>query len=87
MIELGDVFIACPGGTGTLEEISEIISRISLKQMNAPCIIWNYNEFYLGLKTLLNHMAEMGLSSKKRQKMIYFVESFEQVTRILSKMG
>lgn len=26
MIELGDVFIAFPGGTGTLEEISEIMS-------------------------------------------------------------
>lgn len=28
MIELGDVFVALPGGVGTLEEISEIMSRI-----------------------------------------------------------
>lgn len=27
MIELGDAFIAFPGGTGTLEEISEIMSK------------------------------------------------------------
>ena len=38
MIELGDAFIAFPGGTGTLEEISEVMSKISLKQLNAPCI-------------------------------------------------
>ncbi|MBQ9720393.1 MAG: TIGR00730 family Rossman fold protein, partial [Oscillospiraceae bacterium] len=25
MIELGDAFIACPGGTGTLEEIAEVM--------------------------------------------------------------
>ena len=31
MIELGDVFIAFPGGTGTLEEIAEVMSKVSLK--------------------------------------------------------
>jgi len=30
MIELGDAFIAFPGGTGTLEEITEVISKLSL---------------------------------------------------------
>ena len=39
MIELGDAFIAFPGGTGTLEEISEVMSKISLKQLHAPCIL------------------------------------------------
>lgn len=31
MIELGDAFIAFPGGTGTLEEITEVISKLSLR--------------------------------------------------------
>ena len=30
MIELGDAFIAFPGGTGTLEEITEVMSKLSL---------------------------------------------------------
>ena len=30
MIELGDAFIAFPGGTGTLEEISEVMLIIPL---------------------------------------------------------
>ena len=33
MIELGDVFIAFPGGTGTLEEIAEVMSKVSLKHL------------------------------------------------------
>ncbi|HAX35636.1 MAG TPA: TIGR00730 family Rossman fold protein, partial [Tyzzerella sp.] len=43
MIALGDAFIAFPGGTGTLEEISEIISKVALNQLNAPCILYNLN--------------------------------------------
>lgn len=41
MIELGDAFIAFPGGTGTLEEISEIMSAVSLGHLSAPCILYN----------------------------------------------
>ena len=41
MIELGDAFIAFPGGTGTLEEISEVMSKVSLKQLDAPCILYD----------------------------------------------
>ena len=43
MIELGDVFIAFPGGTGTLEEIAEVMSKVSLKHLEAPCILYNLN--------------------------------------------
>ena len=43
MIELGDAFIAFPGGTGTLEEIAEVMSKVSLKHLNAPCILYNLN--------------------------------------------
>lgn len=85
MIELGDAFIAFPGGTGTLEEIAEIMSKVSLKQLDAPCILYNLNGFYQDLKALLNHMIEMDLSSKKRQEGIYFAESLEQIKHILSK--
>lgn len=85
MIELGDAFIAFPGGTGTLEEITEIMSKVSLKQLDAPCILYNLNGFYRDLKALLNYMIEMGLSSKERQEGIYFAESLEQIKRIISK--
>ena len=35
MIELGDAFIAFPGGTGTLEEITEVMSKVYLGHLNA----------------------------------------------------
>lgn len=83
MIELGDAFIAFPGGTGTLEEIAEVMSKVSLKHLNAPCILYNLNGYYDDLKALLDHMIEKGLSSKDRQEGIYFTENLEDIKRIL----
>lgn len=84
MIELGDAFIAFPGGTGTLEEIAEVMSKVSLKHLDAPCILYNLNGYYNALQALLEQMIEKGLSSRARQEGIYFAESLEEIRRILS---
>lgn len=86
MIELGDAFIVFPGGTGTLEEIAEVMSKVSLKQLNAPCILYNLNGYYNSLKELLHHMIEKGLSSKERQEGIYFAENLHQIQKILGSI-
>ena len=83
MIELGDAFIAFPGGTGTLEEISEVMSKVSLKQLDAPCILYNLNGYYDSLKQLLDHMIKMGLASENRQQGIYFADDMEDIKALL----
>ena len=83
MIELGDAFIAFPGGTGTLEEIAEVMSKVSLKHLSAPCILYNLDGYYNDLKALLHRMIEKGLSSKERQAGIYFAENLDEIKRIL----
>ena len=83
MIELGDAFIACPGGTGTLEEISEVMSLVSLKKLSAPCILYNLNGYYDSLKALLQHMIEMGLSSEDKQRGIYFASCLDGIKELL----
>ena len=85
MIALGDAFIAVPGGTGTLEEITEVMSKVSLKQLDAPCILYNLNGYYNDLKALLRHMIEKGLSSEDRQQGIYFAEDLAQIRAILEQ--
>ena len=85
MIELGDAFIAFPGGTGTLEEIAEVMSQIALQQLDAPCILYNLNGYYNSLKELLEHMIEKGLSTEERQKQIYFVENLADIKAILGE--
>ena len=83
MIELGDAFIAFPGGTGTLEEIAEVMSKVSLRHMDAPCILYNLHGYYNDLRALLDHMIEMGLSTEERQRGIYFAEDLGQIREIL----
>ena len=83
MIELGDAFIAFPGGTGTLEEVSEVMSKLALKQIDAPCVLYNLNGYYAGLKALLKHMVEMGLSTEEKQEKVYFAENLGDIKAIL----
>ena len=74
------------GGTGTLEEIAEVMSKVSLKHLEAPCILYNLNGYYNSLKELLEHMIEKGLSTKERQEGIYFAENLEEIKQILMKI-
>lgn len=85
MIELGDAFIAFPGGTGTLEEIAEVMSKVSLGQLDAPCILYDLNGYYDSLKALLAKMIEKGLSTPQRQRGIRFAANLEEITTILNK--
>lgn len=83
MIELGDAFIAFPGGTGTLEEITEVMSAVCLGHLDAPCILYNLHGYYDDLKHLLVHMIEKGLSTPERQRGISFAENLAEIERIL----
>ncbi|MDO4489018.1 MAG: TIGR00730 family Rossman fold protein [Eubacteriales bacterium] len=84
MIELGDAFIAFPGGTGTLEEISEIMAMVSLGHLDAPCILYNLDGYYDSLKAFMNKMIEKGLSTVERQKGITFASTLDEIREILS---
>ena len=83
MIELGDAFIAFPGGGGTLEEVSEIMSKLSLRQLDEPCIYYNFDGYYDDMKHFLQHMIAKGLSSEEKQKGVYFAENLDEIKRIL----
>lgn len=87
MIELGDAFIAFPGGTGTLEEIAEVMSCSALKLLDAPCIVYNLNGYYDSLKHQLRHMIDAGLSTDERQQGIFFADDLRQIGRILRGGG
>lgn len=83
MIELGDVFVAMPGGTGTLEEISEVMSLLALDRLEAPCILYNLHGYYDSLQQLLDRMIAADLSSEYRQRNIYFVKNLDELQKVL----
>ena len=67
----------------TLEEITEVMSKVSLKHLKTPCMLYNLNGYYDDLKKLLDKMITFDLSSKEKQEGIYFVENLEEIKEIL----
>ena len=86
MIELGDAFIAFPGGLGTLEEISEVMSRVALHKLVAPCILYNLDGYYEGLRAQLTHMVKMGLCIPEKLENIHFAADLAEIQAILGAM-
>jgi uncharacterized protein (TIGR00730 family) len=84
MIELGDAFIAFPGGTGTLEEIAEIMSKVALRHLDAPCILYNLNGYYDGMRMLLDRMLSSELSTPEKLKGVTFAETLDDIAKALS---
>ena len=83
MISLGDAFIAFPGGTGTLEEISEIISMTCLGLTDKPCIIYNINGYYDILADYLDQMVAEGFMTPENRGKIFFAEGTADLESIL----
>ena len=83
MLEMGDVYIAFPGGTGTLEEISEAISHVKMGLQSGVCILYNLEGFYNPLKSQFSRMVEEGFIDREAMKSIYFTENLQEITSII----
>lgn len=83
MIELGDAFVALPGGVGTLEEMSEIMSRIRLGMDPSACYFLNIDGFYDNLRAFLDDMVREGFLDDVDLDRICFPESLDELVRLL----
>ena len=83
MIELGDAFVALPGGVGTLEEMSEIMSRIRLGMNPGACYFLNIEGFYDNLRGFLDDMVREGFLDRIDLDRICFPETLDELVRLL----
>lgn len=86
LTQLGDAFIAFPGGTGTLEEIAETISAGRLGHIDKVSICYNINHFYDPLKELFRRMIREGFLEEECSRHIYFAETLEEIGEILKQV-
>lgn len=83
MIELGDAFLALPGGVGTLEEISQIMSLLVIEKLDAPCLLYNKNNYYDFLEAMVAHMVEEGFLPAKLREKIRFFTTIDELPELL----
>ncbi len=69
-----DGAIALPGGTGTLEELLELITFKRLGKFSKPVFVLNTNGFYDPLKKMLERCADEGFMPKTDLDLWDFVE-------------
>ena len=60
MLQRADAIICLVGGTGTLDEITEIIELKKIKAHTKPIVILNTDNFYEGFKVQLERMNDEG---------------------------
>lgn len=83
LIAHGDAYIAFPGGTGTLEEISEVMSQVRLGHNDKPCIVFNLNGYYEPLRQMLDVMVREGFLDEESRKSFLFLPDVESIARVL----
>lgn len=89
MIELADAYVALPGGVGTLDELTDIVSLARLKVNLKPCVLYNIKDFYAPIKVFFDDMVRVGfvqadefeslLISGDLSAMMAFIERFQRI--------
>ncbi|XP_075475686.1 cytokinin riboside 5'-monophosphate phosphoribohydrolase LOG3-like [Primulina tabacum] len=75
MIEHSDVFIASPGGFGTLEEIFQTVSWAQLNIHHKSIGMLKVNNYYHKLLSFLDDIVEHGFISLAARRMLDFATS------------
>ena len=75
MEALGDVFVALPGGIGTLEELFEVFTLQLLGPECMPVVLYNVEGYWSSLIDTLKRMGEEGFIPAKYLDALIVVDS------------
>ena len=82
MAQLGDGFIALPGGLGTLEEFLEILTWAQLGIHQKPCGLLNVKGYYDQLLTFMDHVRDSQFISQSVRDLIITAGSAGEILRL-----
>lgn len=85
MIERCDAVVTLVGGTGTLDELTEVFELKRHRLHNKPIIVLNTDNYYAGLKQQLLHMQKEGFLNRQAplDEIILFVNEPQEVIDLL----
>ncbi|EUJ27724.1 LOG family protein yvdD [Listeria grayi] len=79
MMDMAACYVALPGGPGTLEEITEVISWGRVGQHQNPCVFFNEKGYYDGVKHFYQQMVTEGFLTQVDFEKILFTNSTEEI--------
>ena len=85
MLELGDAFLALPGGAGTLDEIAQVVSLISIDKLHDACIFYNKESYYEPLRSMFDRMQAEGFMTAEQRKKFQFCWTMDEISEALPK--
>ena len=81
--DLGDIFVALPGGLGTLEEVSDILSWSQLEFHSKHIVLVSISGFYQHLDLFIRHGVQTGVIREKALEAYTVVGSVEECLSVL----
>lgn len=90
MMDLADAFIALPGGTGTLDEITEVIATNRLGRLGEiykPVMMYNVNGYYDSFFSFLDTMEDQEFYRHEDRANIIEVKCIEDIAAVLETAG
>ncbi|WP_229200876.1 TIGR00730 family Rossman fold protein [Bacillus albus] len=79
MAELGDAFIALPGGYGTFEELFEVVCWSQIGIHNKPVGLLNIKDFYGPILQMVERAAEEGFMNPSNKELIVSAETADKL--------
>ena len=85
MADIADVFVAAPGGFGTLDELCEILTWAQLGLHGKPCGLLNVAGYYDALLGMFDHATREGfLSAQHRQLIVSETDTQHLIDRLVA---
>lgn len=84
MLAKGDVCIALPGGPGTLEEITEVVSWTRVGQNSNPCIFFNTDNYYALIQQFYDQMVTSAFLTQEDRDKILFSDTFDEIEAFIA---
>ena len=83
MMDQSDVFIALPGGIGTLDEVFTVAASATIGYHQKTVILYNMKGFWDSLIALLDDLQAKGMIRGDWRQYIKTADSIEEIGRIL----
>ena len=80
-----DAIVALVGGTGTLDEVTEMIELKKYEVHNKPVVFLNTDGFYDGLKQLFGRMQKEGFLFFPIETIVHFADTPEEAMAYIEK--